>query len=394
MTILCMYNTNIDAVHTVSGATLGKMVLEDTPEQVSTPRAFFAALTHCMKTGEGAEVLISKSTADFLRNAFPWTFQAGGNAGNIANTLATLGERPVLNVPAPTPRQMATLDPRVFVPRDGRLVPPNEAGVDGDSLVHYVCQFRAGDHVTVGDEAVTVPRDNRLIATNDVLNSRLVTDHDFLDFVSKNKTTKAILSGFHLCSRFYLEQAIEQVDQLAENDVYTHAELGCSQYIDDLDWFVSNSAVSSLGMNENEFSQLVGCEPDWLNVVDNIASVSDAPRVCVHTKDFVISFLRNKKDSKKEIEALEFGVKTVAKTVAKHASSLEQNADGVRVRDAFCSDLDGRRYRSGSILKLAEGNLVVVPAYSVKAPYHSVGLGDTFTASVFSRTSNHKSSVT
>jgi ADP-dependent phosphofructokinase/glucokinase len=388
MTTLCMYNTKVDAVYTVSGATLGKIVLEGNTEQVSTPKAFFAALTHCMKTGDGAEVLITKSTADFLRNVFPWTFQVGGNARNIANNLAALGERPVLNVLAPTLRQMATLAPRVLVPRDGRLVPPNEATVasgrvTGGSLVHYLCQFRAGDRVT---ETVIVPCDNRLIATNDVPNSRMIIDPDFLDFVSKNKILKAILSGFHLCSRFYLEQAVEQVDQLA--DVYTHAELGCSQYPDDFDWFVSHLSVSSLGMNENEFSQLVGEEPNWFNVVENIASVSDAPRVCVHTKDFVMSFLRNKKDPEKEIEALDFGVKAVAKTVAKHNLSLEQNAEGVRVRDAFCSCLDGRRHRSGSILKLAEGILVVVPAYSVKAPSHSVGLGDTFTAAVFSRNFN------
>jgi ADP-dependent phosphofructokinase/glucokinase len=213
-----------------------------------------------------------------------------------------------------------------------------------------------------------------------------------LDFVSKTKIRKAILSGFHLCSRFYLEQAIEWLDQLVENNpgIYTHAELGCSQNIDDFEWFVSHLAVSSLGMNENEFSQLVGEDPDWLTIVDNIASVSNALRVCVHTKDFVISFLRDKRDPEKEIEALEFGVETVAKTVAKSASSLEQNAEGMRVRDAFCLCLDGIRHRSGSILKLAEGTLVVVPAYSVKAPSHSVGLGDTFTASVFSRISNQK----
>ena len=390
MTTFCMYNTNVDAVCTVSGAILGKVIHEDMPGPVSTPKTFFAALTHCMKTGEGAEVLISKSTADFLRNAFPWTFQAGGNAGNIANTLAALGDRPVLNVPAPTPRQMSTLDPRVLIPRNGRLVSPNEASIAGDSLVHYVCQFRAGDCLTIGNETITVPYDNRLIATNDILNSRLATDTDFLDFVSKTKIRKAILSGFHLCSRFYLEQAIEQVDKLAENNpgVYTHAELGCFQHVDDFSWFVSNLAVSSLGMNENEFSQLVGEDPDWLTLVDNIASVPDAPRVCVHTKDFVMSLLRDKRDPEKEIEALEFGVETVAKTVAKPASSLGQNAEGVRVRDAFCSDLDGKRHRSGSILKLAEGTLVVVPAYSVKAPSHSVGLGDTFTAAVFSRNSN------
>jgi ADP-dependent phosphofructokinase/glucokinase len=325
MSVSVAFNTNLDAVHTVSGATLGKIVLEDIPEQVSTPKAFFAALAHCMKAGDGAEVLISKSTANFLRNAFPWTFQAGGNAGNIANALAMLGDRPVLNVPAPTPRQMAALDPRVLIPRNGRLVPPNEAAIAGDSLVHYVCQFRAGDCLTIGNETITVPYDNRLIATNDILNSRLATDTDFLDFVSKTKVSKAILSGFHLCSRFYLEQAIEQVDKLAENNVYTHAELGCFQHVDDFSWFVSNLAVSSLGMNENEFSQLVGEEPDWLNIAESIASVSDALRVCVHTKDFVMSLLRDKKDPEKEIEALEFGVKTAAKTVAKPASSLGQN---------------------------------------------------------------------
>lgn len=380
MTTLCLYNTNLDAVYTVPELSLAP---EDPHDY--TPNSFFAELARCMRTGEGAEVPIFKSTADFLRSAFPWKFQAGGNAGNVANVLAMLGEHPVLNVPVPTPRQMAALDPRVLIPRAGKLVPPNEAAVAGDglvqydSLVHYVCQFQKGARLIVGGETFCAPRDNRLIATYDVSNSRLVMDSDFSAFVSKTKISKAILSGFQLCSRFYLEQAIEQVAQLTENnpEIYTHVELGCSQYPEDYDWFVAHLPVSSLGMNENEFQQIVGQEPEWFNIVENIASVSNVNRICVHTKDFVISFLRDCKDPEKEVEALEFGIDTV--TAAIGGLFFGENMVGAEV----CSELDGRPYRRGSIFELDEGTVVVVPAYEVEIPSHSVGLGDTFTAASF-----------
>ena len=61
---------------------------------------------------------MDSETAKFTSRSFSWERRLGGNAGNMANVLASEGgcAEVVLNAPSLTPRQASFLDPRIRGP--------------------------------------------------------------------------------------------------------------------------------------------------------------------------------------------------------------------------------------------------------------------------------------
>jgi ADP-dependent phosphofructokinase/glucokinase len=333
MRVLCAYNVNLDAIHTVRGEELQGLLLSplgkicaEMPESISRPEDFFSALLCYMKTGHGAELLIdNKDTANFLERAFSWKYRMGGNAGNMANTLALLGTQPVANVPSLTQRQASMFQPGVLVPGQGgdELVYPNEAVRGGEDLIHYVIQFIGGEKVMFQGETLITPRENRFIATFDRLNPGLYTNPSFNSYTSKHldQVKGALISGFHLCPpdefREVMDPAIERVNSWKEEkpDLYIHAEMGSFQGEDAARHMIGQIASDSIGMNEDELSLVQPFEPGWRGILDAILSLKREfgfPRICVHTKDFIMSLISGLLSPEEEIEALSYGARVAA----------------------------------------------------------------------------------
>jgi len=206
--IICAYNVNLDAVHSINGDELSELINSlgikpaiRLPEIISSIDDFFSGLLFCMKMGSGTELRIDNlEIAETIKGLFLWTDRLGGNAGNMANAMAAQGAEPVLNVPALTKRLASLLDPNIKIPKSGGLVSPVDAIRDAEGPVHFVIQFEKGATTNISGERVTSPRENRLIATYDELNSRICSDPDFDDYCRDNldKVEGALVGGFHL----------------------------------------------------------------------------------------------------------------------------------------------------------------------------------------------------
>ena len=272
MRIICAYNVNLDAVHSINGNEISELIsrlgIKPTlvlPETISSIDDFLSGLLFCMKTGSGTELLIDNpEVAGTIKGIFSWTDRLGGNAGNMANAMAAQGAEPVLNVPALTKKLALLLDPNIKVPKKGELASPAQAVRDEEGPVHFVLQFEKGAVASVSSEKIAAPRENRLIATYDELNGRIYTDPDFDAYCRENldKMEGALVGGFHLVPLSdymkLLDRRIDQIGSWKENrpDLFIHAEMGNFQRPEVMMYLLERLKADSVGMNEDELATL------------------------------------------------------------------------------------------------------------------------------------------
>ncbi len=178
----------------------------------------------------------NRALARQIEATYPWQFRLGGNAGIMANVLATLGAKPILNAPALGPRLAGMLHPEVGIPKSGILKEPLEAAgepeIDKEAM-HFVFQFKKGDEVSTSAGKIIAASDNRFIATYDPVNTSLKTNPDFDAYCLANagNVDGALLSGFHLAPLKRYREILPQkiaADQILERvepeDVHTRRD--------------------------------------------------------------------------------------------------------------------------------------------------------------------------
>lgn len=405
--IICAYNVNLDAVHNINGHELSELIGSlgikpaiRLPEIISSIDDFFSGLLFCMKTGSGTELLIDDpDVASTIKGLFSWADRLGGNAGNMANAMAAQGAEPVLNVPALTEKLASLLDPNIKIPKKGRLVPPSEAVRDAEGPVHFVIQFERNAVADVSGEKIVSPRENRLIATFDDLNGRIYADPDFDDYCRDNldKVKGALVGGFHLVPlsnyKSLLNRRIDQIGSWKESrpELFIHAEMGNFQRPEVMMYLLERLKADSVGMNEDELSTLCSFEPGWkgiLEAVQGLRSKLGFSRICIHTKDYIMSVVRDIIDPEDEVEALAYGADVAATLVdtGKIAKPVKGkvNPVGAAVVDELCR-MGAKRSGRGAYSQLNNENVCIAPSQSVSHPRITVGLGDVMTASVFYR---------
>lgn len=427
MKIICGYNVNIDAVHNISGDEISRLV-ESTglkpkpkmPREISSLEDLISGLLFCMKNGSGAELLVTDpKTADEIDSSFAWEYRLGGNAGNMANVLASLGTEPVLSVPAPTNRQVSFLHPRVMLAENGSLRQANTAGREGIDLMHFVFQFSAGERAETADETIISPRENRFIASFDDLNRNIHTDPSFDRYCEEHldEMNGALVAGFHLVPyRSHEEVMKSRIDQIRawkerRPELFIHAEMGSFQRPEIMGYLLERLDSDSIGMNEDELAMLTGFVPGWRGIIEaarDVRSRFDLSRVCVHTREYVVSSVNTARcliGPDEEISALEHGTEVAATLAAcgnvtagkgvdqKDKAAGEARADelhpflnisaaGASAVDDLC--LKGaERFGRGAYVRLGDEFYCLVPSLSVSRPLVVVGLGDSMTAATF-----------
>jgi len=405
--IICAYNVNLDAVHSINGNELTELISHldikprpELPETISSMDDFFSGLLFCMKTGSGTELLVdSPEVASTIKSLFSWTDRLGGNAGNMANAMAAQGAEPVLNVPALTKKLAYLLDQNIKVPKKGELATPAEAIRDDEGPVHFVLQFEKDAVANISGEKIDSPRENRFIATYDKLNGKIYSDPDFDAYCSDNldKVDGALVGGFHLVPLSdYRELLGRRIDQIgswkaSRPGLFIHAEMGNFQRPEVMVYLLERLKADSVGMNEDELATLCGFEPGWrgiLGAVQGLRSRLGFARICVHTRDYILSAIHDIVSPDEEVEALAYGA-DVAATVAATGKitkplSGEINPIGTSIVNEFCRS-GAKRSGRGAYLKSTDENICIVPSQSVAYPKITVGLGDVMTASVFYR---------
>jgi len=453
MNILCGYNVNIDSVYSISGDEVSELLrsqdvdeiagkINNPPAAINSVSDFLAGLILCMKEGSGAEWLIhEKAVFDFLKENFfgKSLIRMGGNAGIMANVLSEMGAVQVVpNVVKPSRTQVSLFSKKAIVlPRaakpgtkednrgeDTRDSEDTRGTGDTGELVHFVFDFKKGETFSLHGTAITVPRENRFIATYDSANIELAIDPDFDRYARQHikEMDGALISGFHMLMDIYpdgstyvekLNRVIEQISMWKQlnSKLMIHAEFGHFSSRDlACDVFSKLSGiVDSIGLNEDELAMLFevhGVPVDRIlkmeagPIIDaaaGCASVSGLKRMMVHTREFVMSVsASDAAEPVRELEAMAFGVKCAAafaasgKLVSREfiedvSSGLCESRIGAEQVQEVMEYLHGKRHRHGVWGEYKEYTVCVLPTTLCDNAIATVGLGDTVAAATFLR---------
>jgi len=400
MNIICAFPINLDAVYNISGehiAPLAGGIVPEAKEKITSLKDLISALLFCMQEGTGAELLIEQDeVARCIEGAFPWQFRLGGNAGIMANVLATLGCQPILNAPALSRRMAGMMHPGVRIPVAGSLREPLQAAGDRE-MVHFVFQFLEGDAVDAPEGRITARKDNRLIATFDPLNTRLYSNPDFDDFCLAwiQDFDGALVSGFHLAPSSGFEEIFwrktRQIESWKEANprLYIHAEMGSFQRPKIGQRLLELLSADSLGLNEDELAMIERPKSGWRGTMEAALHLREnygLSRVAVHSRDFILSVMKDLIEAEDEIKSLIHGANAAAALAATGSvmgqPPEEVNPSGIKARDELCRDgaiLSGR----GAFMNYDDVIVCLVPSLLARRPAFTVGLGDTATAAAF-----------
>jgi ADP-dependent phosphofructokinase/glucokinase len=429
MNIICAYTVNVDAVCNVQGEEVSGLIPPslasnmkiELKESIGSREDLLSCLLFCMQQGSGAEILIqSQVVAQQIEESFSWQFRLGGNAGIMANVLAALGAKPVLNAPALGPRLASMLHAGVCVPVSGLRKPGHAAGekkrtqergnernheIERDAepeMVHFVFQFKKGDEVATGQSRITAPSDNRFIATYDLVNTSLVSSKHFDSCCLENirDFDGALLSGFHLAPfKKYQKIFPEKIAQIKSwkdknPEIFIHAEMGSfqsPQIMSSLLGLLPQIPVDSLGLNEDELAAAEGSMPgrwqETMRAAKLLREHLGIFRVAVHTRDYILSIMmKGKITAVEELSALQQGTDAAAALAATGSINGEPpeevNSVGLGANEEFCSE-GATAVGRGAFLQSDDKIISLMPSLLARKPKFTVGLGDTATAAVF-----------
>jgi ADP-dependent phosphofructokinase/glucokinase len=401
MNVICCCNVNIDSVCAVGGAKITeyieknnlsteiKHLVENPPNRINSISDLLAILLIHIEKGTGGEFLVEtpdaipESAIQSLLTDEP-VLRLGGNAGIAADALSNLGASLVIpSVACPSRKQVDLFSgERIRIPvyKDGAisLLKPGDAVSCEEDALHYVFDFKKGDKVTLCGKTISVPNNNRIIATYDPKNISLYIDDAFMDYSLAHikEMDGALISGFHLLRNTYPDG---------------------STYIDISD------VVDSIGMNEEEFLKS-DADTSARNIIErSVKSIDELgiSRLCIHTRDFIVSvFDPAYIDARSEIDALNFGASASgALAIAGHADiasahaaimNLQPNDAGVRECSSVQEYFHGEHVDGGVHLQLNGYTVCVAPSLHCESPVTTVGMGDTMTAGVFLRELEHR----
>jgi len=356
MKFLCGYNMNLDAVYSITGEDIAELLASVDPavllesfqhssSNINSISDLLAGLVGCMQEGTGAEWFIQDmSVFIFLMEHFyeRAVIRLGGNMAIMANVMSGMGAEEVVINPVGdvgSIRPLMSGESMVFPEESDNDIKSTFKG-DKEKIVHFVFDFKKGLHFELFGKNITVPRENRFIATYDNVNTELYISPAFEDYSREyvKVANGAIVSGFNQLRSVYpdgsgpvekFEKARSLMREWKElnSDLLVHAELGHFSTTE-LAVFIFtelSGIADSIGMNEDEIAMLFGIHSipeerfqgmDSSIIVEACVKCIRATglkKMVVHTRDLIVSVFRDTVSScDHEIQSLEFGIMCAA----------------------------------------------------------------------------------
>ena len=430
-TAVTAFNTNIDAVLKISGKRLAELahqcsldwkqlnhieknLIEEIPDVVKG--AF-----RCFSKGIAEEWLISDLRVfDWLMQNIGYDrLQMGGQGGIVANALAVCGVQKVLNhcnsLPEKQAKLFLPLDNLLSFDEEGNLAPAWKINRSKDiPLMHWIIEFDKGDVFELEDYKISCPKANRFIATYDPMNSNLVRDEHFVDYMDRAKTDVVILSGYHALTAekngvFLVENSLPVIKKWQQNGALLHLEIASTQ-----DKIVRKTIVDkvatladSIGLNEREtidVLEVIGeeslaeiCESkiNSRNLFEAIMKIKEKVKtkriqmhmfglyVTVQDKDFKVSAQRN-------LEGMCLAATVAAsKAACGHincrenllwAKNMDVSEIGLRELRLLSEYIQNEKLLTDGIAEYNGYDVIAVPTILVEKPKTLVGMGDTISS--------------
>ena len=371
-TIACGFTANIDL--------LGKVTPEFYEEikgcTSGTPKAFIdswddfcTALDWNIRRGSGGEYIVAdNSILKKLEGKLDWQRAIGGTGLQAGCAASRAGYRSLVNIPV----QSEELER--IVSSAGELILLSDQ--NGDVPKHYILEYEIGGS------------SNRVIfRRQDEFKADLIASK-FLRELSQYDVSWLLLSGYNSFDSsaeidLFLKNNLKILESLDSRRLRSHLELAAIWSLEE-QWKIIKTLgehVDSLGVNEDEFQELLGMNDSLLNL-DNDQLLSVMEKACdllgvanfiLHTKQF--SLVQSEKyDTSIWGKALENGNKFAFSRALKGTICDQATIEHLTARCDF-------HKRGEELRKLTQNrrDITVIPAY-VGEITSTIGLGDTFTA--------------
>lgn len=424
------FNTNIDAVTKISGKQLSALAdsvgltpadLQNPQTQINTPKDAVRGIIKCFTQGIAEEWLCENPDIDAWlgENLGKSRLQMGGQAGIIANVLATLGVQKVYVHTASHPALQAAQ----FINADNLLALDDEGNPHRASavnrpdipLIHRIIEFDAGDSLDLFSQTYTCPKSNRFIATYDPANAVLKINDGFVRHLSANRFDYMILSGFHCLtaardglSRINEAAALINRWKTADPHGIIHLELASTQDKTIRRAIIEKIAplVDSVGLNEREAleaAEIVAPQvlttatgrlsaARLLDILYNLKIRFKTPRMQLHfygmyltlqDKNFILTPEQNKRGML--LAATAAASKAAAGKIEKTADLLLAQGQNIGLTAVaalqnLAEFLQNPEFAATGISAYQGFNLIAVPTILVEKPRTLVGMGDTISA--------------
>ncbi|MFC0271857.1 ADP-dependent glucokinase/phosphofructokinase [Metabacillus herbersteinensis] len=366
---------NIDLIGNVNEQFYDEIKVSDKtepPSIINTWEEFCTAVCWNMKNGTGAEYIVTdESILNSLERRLEWKLGIGGTGLQAASAASFAGYNTIVNIPIMSNeiRKLVTYDDeKLFLTFDKQ----------GSIPKHYILEYSS------------LGRSNRLIFrklnefTPDIIASSFVQKLREKDV----KVNWLLVSGFNSFDTStdidtFLKNTIAFLESLGEDKPNIHMELASIWSLEE-QWKIIKtlrSYVDSVGLNEDEFRELLGIKEDLLSLTDEdlLSKIEvgyrliDISNLILHTKQFslVMSLGNNVLNWD---QALCNGNKLAFSRATKGRICNLQ--DIKKITTGSRSNERGQRLRS---LTENRKDIIINPSF-VGETVSTIGLGDTFTA--------------
>lgn len=404
---------------------------ETLPRSVESVPELVALLHAAMQTGKSHYGFLADDTAAWCRKHLPNSeYKLGGQAGIIANLMATLGADSRLYTTLLSDQQAEIIHPAVRVP----VVHGDDLSWDGvqhaadpnqPTKVNWIFEYPKGMTCRFPQGTITTPRANRVILSTSAPGSF----SKFLPPIAERlpelgaSIDVAFMAGYHrgngdvAGTEAFIAESRRQLQALKQGNenLVVHIEYVPAREPEHerIIWEGLAGAFDSFGINEHELAQLLyvfGEEAAAQAIRENenaytvwqgarvLQKILPVPRIHVHNLGYYVLLLDRGYASTPDIvrdSCILASTANAAKAIHGDITSVDQVVEAARIPFSeigavqmrlFAENLRQAGYdvpddfMDNGIVPLADHTALVVPAHVVPNPVSTVGMGDTISS--------------
>jgi ADP-dependent phosphofructokinase/glucokinase len=449
--VLAAFNTNIDAIVHVTGELMDSIGAKDKSiswdkvekgsaeaiSAINTKEDLLIVLKDCLGGGKSFHIVLENlSLLDWLDDYFVGAREnMGGQAGIIANQMASLGAQSIVYTPLLSPKQGRLFVDGVTTP----LVQGNQAEIkpvpeavrrDDETKINWIFEYAKGETVRFGKEVVITPRANRVILATRPKGSVMSFDKAIRDHLPKlgKSIDVAFMAGYHYAEPMnvdgrtfeeFMGDSVADLHALKEDnpDLVAHFEY-VPMKRPELEPKMLQAVcqeIKSFGINENEIKRVLreyGYEEEMEEIERHERAYSlykgalrlfghmELDRIHVHNLGYYVMILSKPYPvSMVEVRQSCLFASAVNAMKAKYggyvqreqlaeAAELPLSDIGFAQLEGMVEELKKEHPRAEALLtdgylEFADHYLVVTPAHIVPNPVSTVGMGDTISSSSY-----------
>lgn len=449
--VLAAFNTNIDAIVHVTGELMDSITAKDesisweevadgSAKDVRTIRSkedLLIVLKDCLNGGKSFHIVLENlSLLDWLDEHFVGAKEnMGGQAGIIANQMASLGARSMVYTPLLSPKQG-----RLFI--DGVTTPvltggqveirpvPEAVRPADETKINWIFEYGKGEEIPFGQEVVVTPRANRVILATRPKGSVMSFDDSIAEHLTDLGMTidVAFMAGYHYAEPIcvdgrtfeeFMADSVNHVHALKSQnpDLAAHFEY-VPMKRPELEPRMLQAIcqeIKSFGINENEIKRVLreyGFEKEMEEIEQHERAYSlykgalrlfqhmELDRIHVHNLGYYVMILRKPYPvSMVEVRQSCLFASAVNAIKAKYggyvqrdqlaeAAKLPLSDVGFQQLVGIAEELKAEHSQAEDLLtkgyvEFEDHYLVVTPAHIVPDPISTVGMGDTISSACY-----------